>query len=977
MIKNIFAIKLLILTGFFTQPSKAQTTSTDPLASLDTLQQQQWVDSVYNSLSWNARIGQLFMVPAYPNGTAKDNKKLRQLVKKYKVGGLIFMQGHQKRQAHLTNQLQSIAKVPLLVGTDLESGFNMQLDSTLNYPMHLTLGAISNDSLIYQMGADIAQQMKTMGVHLNFAPVVNINHKTKNPSGINYRSFGEDKTTVAQKATQYMKGLQDHGVLACAKYFSDPGVPHTTLPVASDSLQQIDAIDFYAFDKLIDNGVASIINIDLPMPTIDTTNNTPGSPSNKTLQNFLENKANFRGLLVMNALNKKDITEIFPFGKSKFIAFQSKNELLLLSENVPGTIKKMRKVIGRDKVKRRNLMSSVKKILMAKYKVGLANYQPINTDNLSRKLHRPESEVLQQKLYQGAITVVNNKEQVLPFQSIDTTSFASLSLSEHAPVFHQALSRYAKFSAFHNGGNKNSQQLMDQLKKFEVVVIGIFGMNNFSAKNYGINEQDITFIETLSQYTKVIVTVFGNPYSLSNFSKLDQVICAYENNKYTQSLIPQALFGAIDVTGVMPISTGDHFSKPISLRNIQRLGFSTPEMVDMGSQKLNQIDLIAKEAIESMATPGCQILVARRGKVVFNKSYGYHTYDSLVSVTSESIYDIASITKVTASLQAIIFLEERGLIDLDKKISFYLTDLKGSNKEHMTIRDILSHQAGLWPYLPFWKQTMNNQEYLPEYYHYKRENEFPYFVSEGLYSSKNIRENVWKWVIESKVRDKKKDIPYGYKYSDMGYYMMHRLVESILNQPIEDFLSQNIYAPLGLTTLGYNPLDQFSKNHITPTENDFTFRMSQVWGTVHDQGAALFGGVAGHAGLFSNARDLATLMQMHLQGGLYGGQRYFRQTTLDKFNTQQYHNYNRRGAGWDKPLIGAWYGPTSEYASSKTYGHTGFTGTAVWVDPTFNLIFVFLSNRIYPDASNRKLINNNIRTRIQDLIYQSIWEYNK
>lgn len=983
MVKNVFAIALLVVVGFLSQSLKAQSLSNNPLITRDSARQQHWVDSIYESLTWNERIAQLFMVPAYSNGNAKHHKELQHLVKSNKVGGLIFMQGGgSKRQVQLNNQLQSMVNIPLLIGMDLEWGLNMRLDSTLRYPNQLTLGAISNDTLIYQMGADIAQQMKTMGVHLNFVPVADINSNAQNPV-IGYRSFGENKFEVASKAIQYMKGLQDHGVLACAKHFLDHGDTqidsHKALPMINHSVARLDSIELYPFNELRNAGLASVMSTHLNVLAIDSVLNTPTSLSKKAVTNLLKNKMAFDGLVITDALNMKGLDNVLPPGKLEVAAFQAGNDLLLFSKDVPSAIKKMRKAMRKRTIKREDLEASVRKILMAKYKVGLANYRPANSDNLRLKLFQTESSALQYKLYQSALTVVKNENELLPFHIIDTTSFASLSLNDLAPGFHQALSEYANFKAFNNLTKISTQRLINQLKNYEVVVIGVFGMNNSSQKKYGIKKENLKLIETISEYSKVIINIFGNPYSLAEFEKFDQILCAYENNAYTQSLIPQALFGAINVNGTLPVSTGNNLidGKGITFTNIQRLGFSTPEMVGMDSQILNKIDLIAKEAIEGMATPGCQVLVARHGKVLFDKSYGYHTYDSLQAVTPESIYDIASITKVAASLQAITFMEERGLIDLNKKISYYLTDLKGSNKEDMTIRDILTHQAGLWPYLPFWKQTMNSKEYLPEYYNHKPESEFPYFVSEGLYSSKSIRESIWNWVIDSKVRDKEEDIPYSYKYSDMGYYMMHRLAEQVLNQPIEDFLAQNIYEPLGLTTLGYNPLNRFSKNRIAPTENDSTFRMSQVWGTVHDQGSALFGGVAGHAGLFSNSRDLAILFQMHLQGGAYGGQEYFKQHTLDKFTLQQFDNYNRRGVGWDKPLAGAWYGPTSEYASNSTFGHTGFTGTAVWVDPSFDLVFVFLSNRIYPDANNRKLIQYNIRTRIQDLIYQSIWEYSK
>ncbi len=854
MLKNVSTVGLLILIGFFGQSSKAQTLSAQPSASIDVVQQKHWVDSVYESLSWNERIGQLFMIPAHSSKNTDHRKDLQHLIKSSKVGGVLFMQGSPHRQAQLTNQLQSVSGIPLLIGMDLTFGLGTHLDSTLRYPRNLTLRAVSDSALISQIKTDIAQQINTMGIHLNL-------------------SMMDDSNTQNQVIhTQFLNENRRKGVL---------------------SLEE--------------------------------------------------------------------------------------NNLFLFSENVPLAIKNMRKAMRKLKVKKEYVEKRVKHILTTKHKKGLYDYKPINLNNLGLKLHQPEFSVTLHKLYQSAITVINNENNLLPFHIIDTTTFASLSLNDLAPTFHQSLIKYSKINTFSRDTTKSVDKIINKLKNYEVVIVGVFGMNSSSEENHGIKKEDIELIETISKHSKVIVAVFGSPHSLPYFEKFDHVVYAYENNHYTQSLVPQALFGAISTDSKLPISANSDFAKKIGLptKSLQRLGVSIPEMVGMDSQVLNKIDLIAQEAIESMATPGCQVLVARNGKIVFEKSYGYHTYDSARAVSSESIYDLASITKVAASLQAVAFMEEQGLIDLDKKISYYLTDLKGSNKEDMTIRDILTHQSGLWPYLPFWKQTMSNEDHLPQYYNHESQPEFPYFVSKGLYTSKNIRESVWQWVVESKVRSKKKNVPYRYKYSDMGYYMMHRLAEQVLNQPMEDFLAQNIYEPLGLSTLGYNPLTRFSENRITPTELDSTFRMSQVWGTVHDQGAALFGGVAGHAGLFSNARDLAVLMQMHLQGGVYGGQRYFNKNTLDKFTKQQFDNYNRRGVGWDKPLPGAWYGPTSQYASNATFGHTGFTGTAVWADPTFDLVFVFLSNRIYPDAGNRKLIRNNIRTRIQDLVYQSIWEYSK
>jgi CubicO group peptidase (beta-lactamase class C family) len=394
----------------------------------------------------------------------------------------------------------------------------------------------------------------------------------------------------------------------------------------------------------------------------------------------------------------------------------------------------------------------------------------------------------------------------------------------------------------------------------------------------------------------------------------------------------------------------------------------------MDSRVLNKIDKLAEEAIHMEATPGCQILVARKGKVVYHKSFGYHTYDSLVPVSEQTIYDLASVTKVLASTQALMFLQERGLIDLDKKISVYLPELMGTNKENMILRDILSHQAGLWVYLPFWRQTMKKNKFLPEYYRQSASPEYSMQLTKNLFARPEVMDSVWQWVKDSKLRKKDPRESYGYKYSDIGYYMLFRMMETMMNQSLADFMGQNFYEPLGMHATGFQPKKRFPVSRIAPTENDRYFRKSLVVGTVHDQGAALFDGIAGHAGLFGTANDLAKNLQMLLNGGVYGGNRYFKRETIVEFTSKQYEN-NRRGAGWDKPMMGEWFGPTSEYSSEQTFGHTGFTGTAIWVDPEYELIYVFLANRIYPDASNSKLLSSNIRTRIQDVIYKAIHEY--
>jgi beta-N-acetylhexosaminidase len=394
----------------------------------------------------------------------------------------------------------------------------------------------------------------------------------------------------------------------------------------------------------------------------------------------------------------------------------------------------------------------------------------------------------------------------------------------------------------------------------------------------------------------------------------------------------------------------------------------------MDSRTLQKIKSIMQEAIDLGATPGCQVLVARHGKVIYEQSAGWFTYDKKNPVTEEAIYDLASVTKVTATLQTVMFMHEKGLIDINKKISVYLPELKESNKKDFTIKDILTHQAGLWPFLPFWAQTVKDSTYLNEYYQTKPSADYPFPVADSLFAHKSMKDSLWRWIVHSKIREKVPRTVYDYRYSDMGFYMLQHLAEKMLNQPMHEFLEQNIYEPLGAYTVGFLPRIKFPANQIAPTENDKLFRRRLLIGYVHDQGAAMHGGIAGHAGLFGGANDMAKLGQMWLRKGSYGGQQFFKPETFDLFTAKQYAD-SRRGLGWDKPVPSDPAGPTSIFASPQTFGHTGFTGTCIWVDPQFDLVYIFLSNRVYPEMTNNKILNANIRPRIQDVIYQSIFDY--
>lgn len=943
------------------------------------LSQHEWVDSVYNSLTPRQRLGQLFMVAAYSNKDAAHKQELNKLVTEYNIGGLIFFQGGPMRQARMTNDLQAQAKVPMLIGMDAEWGLAMRLDSTISFPRQMTLGAIADNAYIFKMGAEIARQCKRMGVHVNFAPVVDVNSNPNNPV-IGMRSFGESKELVAAKGSAYMRGLQNYGVMANAKHFPGHGDTdadsHISLPVIKHSKERLDDIELYPFKRLIADSVKSIMVGHLHVPAYDKANNRAATLSKNIVTNILKKQLGFKGLIFTDALNMKGVSSYYKPGEVDVKALLAGNDVLLFAEDVPEAINQIEKAIkGRD-IQGKEIEKRVKKILAAKYWAGLNNYQPIEQSTLYKDLHMAQSEALVQELYGKAVTITKNDYKWLPFKTLDTTRFTSLAIgADKTNTFQKMLGNYAPFEHFHtNGRSKDFDTLASRFKgKRRTIIVSFHKVNGSSSRNYGISDTAVAFLKKLQEKHNVIVVVFGNPYSLRNFKDFPAVVCAYEENKYTHAVTPQVLFGAIESEATLPVTVAPNMKLGTGLPTLalNRLRYGYPEEVQMNGDILARIDSLANLIIKQKMTPGCQVLVAKDGVVVYDKSFGYLTYDSTTQPVSDStIYDLASITKVASTLQAVMYLYERGKLDIMGKASDYLPELMGTNKENLVISDILTHQAGLQPYIPYWKKTIKSVSVSEVYYCNSKDNWFTNEVAPGIFSMKTMEDSLWIWTIKSDLLEKNKRGGYDYKYSDLGFYIMKRVAEKLLNMPIDQFNSQTFYDPLGLATMTFKPLEKFSATMIAPTEKDVQFRGRLIQGTVHDQGAAMFGGVAGHAGLFSNAHDLAVLMQMNMQAGYYGGIQYFAPSVMPVF-TKKFFDRNRRGLGWDKPLPRGG-GPVSKMASPSTFGHTGFTGTAAWADPDHGLVFIFLSNRVYPDAENVKLISGNIRPKIQDIIYESI-----
>ncbi len=964
-----FLFFLFLLTAF---ASFGQTI--DPLRTDDAEAQQKWVDSIYKNMTIQEKIGQLYMASIWSQND-READSVRKWIDENHIGGLIFSKGGPVKQAKLTNEFQSKSKVPLLIGMDAEWGLAMRLDSTFALPWNMTLGAIQDNDLIYQAGAAISRHTKRLGVHFNFAPVVDINTNPNNPI-IGNRSFGETKEIVTEKALAFMKGMQSRQALSTAKHFPGHGDTesdsHKTLPTINFDRKRIDSVELYPYKKLIPKGLNSIMVAHLNVPALEERNGLPASLSKDIITGILKKNMGFHGLIFTDALDMKGVSRGNEPGEVDLNAFLAGNDVLLMSESVSKGSKNLIEAYKNGIITDERLSLSVKKILKAKYMAGLNNFQPIKTENLYNDLNTVNDEVLNERLFANAVTLVKNNKGSVPIKKIEKEKIAYVNFGNASgDVFLQQMKKYTKVDWVKD---ESLNGLLEKLKAYDYVVIGYHKPDNNPWTSYKLSDKELVWLHEIAKENKTVLALFTKPYALldvKSFSNLEGIILGYQNHPMAQQKVAQVLFGAIEAKGKLPVSIGREFpvGTGFQTKNMNRLAYGLPESVGLNSDKLKEIDSIMKNAIDDKMTPGAQILVAKNGKVVYQKNFGYQTYEKDLPVTDTTIYDLASMTKILATLPIIMQLDEQGALSFDTTIGEMFPGYPNSNKKNIRLQDMLMHYARLSPWIPFYISTMDRKtnKLLPTYYHETLSSDFNTQVANNMFIRKDIGDTIVKTIMESSLRPRKE-----YLYSDLPYYLMKYYLEKYYGSNLQTITQQKIYKRLGANYTGYLPLTRFDTLQIAPTEDDKLWRHQQIRGFVHDQGAAMQGGLGGHAGLFSNANDVAKIMQMYLNGGDYGGEKILNKSTIEKYNKCYYCNQNvRRGVGFDKPQLGK-AGPTCNCVSESSFGHSGFTGTFTWADPEENLVYVFLSNRVYPDSNNRKLIREDIRSNIQKVIYEAI-----
>ena len=933
-----------------------------------------WGDSLLKGMTLRQQIGQMMMVAAWSNKGPEHSAEVEDLIRKNEIGGLCFFQGHPLKQAYFTNYYQQISKIPMLISIDGEWGLAMRLREMEKFPYQMTLGAANNDTLTYNTGLMMGLQCKRLGIHINFSPVVDVNTNPNNPI-IGFRSFGQDATAVAHHANLLMKGMQDAGIIACAKHFPGHGDSdadsHLELPRINADRSRFDSLDFVPFKTLFGKGVKSTMVGHLEIPSLDSVPKRPSSLSPIIVNQILRKELGYKGLIITDALNMKGVSSLYGAGFAEAAAAKAGNDILLFPENVPKAIDLIVEMVRNKTIDSAELAERVRKILYFKNEVGLFPYKPVNTYNIVKELNSFSAKEIQRETAKEAITVVTDKNEELPLMQHTKRKIAWWAVGKAGNyAFGRYLERHHKISSFFTYRDSSYEvftKMADSLgKEYEQVILSIHDQNLWGKKSIYLPQAFVQSVYRLSENTKVILVLFGNMYNLRNLPNLPCAIAAYEDDVPYQKAAADVIFGEIESKGQLPatawkgyeieqgVQTALRFPAHIAQSDAITEGFS----VDF----TESMDSLLAQTVRKGITPGGQVMVLKNGKAVYHRAYGSFYYDSIRRVRKSDIYDLASITKIAATTLSVMRLWERNLIKLDAHIHDYLPKLQGSNKSKLTVRQLMTHEAGLLPFIPFYKNALSDKEIFSQ----QPDSGHAVQIADSLWMNKSYQDDMWQSIIASELKNKGEFV-----YSDLGFIILGKIIERITGSTVAQYAAKHFYRPMNLNHMSFNPSDIYYSSVIAPTVDDNYFRMQRIQGFVHDPTAAMFGGVAGHAGLFSNAEDLAKLMQMMANNGSFEGKQYLKPYTLREFTARQKNTH--RGLGFDKPNgLKAEKANVSTLVPLELFGHSGFTGNWAWADPKNNIVFVFLSNRTFPDENNKKLISNNIRTRAIELVYKAL-----
>lgn len=964
MLSGLFA--LLSFTALDAQQLKS-----DPLRAVDSEAQIEWVEKTYQAMSLEQRLGQLIFVFTDSKGDPDERARVENLIRNHAIGGLLFSVGDPLTQLQLTNHYQELSATKILVTMDAEWGLSMRLKNTFSYPYNMTLGAIQDKQLIYRVGERLGAHAKRIGVHMNYAPVADINSDPRNPI-IGNRSFGSLSEQVSKLSVALAKGMQSQGVLGSAKHFPGHGDTatdsHHNLPIITADRQRLANEELVPFKALIDSDIASVMVAHIALESVTGDQSTPASLSYKVTTELLQEQLGYQGLVITDALNMKGVSQTISSNEVALEAFMAGADILLYPDDVAASLEILKRAYADKTLSESRLAHSVKKILKAKYLVGLHHFEPLNEEGLAADLQSKEDNLLSEELYEAAITTVLNTDQLLPLSLDQNYLFVSLGeQSSRYGLFLEMLQRYARVDRV----DADNLPSLD-LSAYAAVIFGHFGNTDTPWKNSKISAGDWQRIYQLSDRgIPTVLAHFGTPYTLFDLEMPkapEGLLVGYQNREEAHRALAQVIFGALPSKGVLPVSieVGGNPLSAVQTSDLPILSYSmVPEREGMSSERLMKVDAFIDEILSRKMSPGGQLMVTRNSKVIYERNFGHYTYDEKQPVQWNSIYDVASVTKIAATLPLVMKATETGELSLSDRFKDWFDRLHDKPIGEVNLIAALSHNARLPAWIPFYKETLDAQQQPDKRFYAKRySSEYPIQVADSLFLIKDydqkIFDTIFNVALESKI----------YRYSDLPYYLIAKKLDQP-QRPFERQVDSFLYTPMGATYTGYHPLKRFKKAEVVPSEIDRYFRQDTIQGYVHDMGAAMLGGVSGHAGLFSNANDLTKIMQMYLQGGVYGPTRYLSAETIRRFNTCYYCNSdNRRGVGFDKPQLEG-RGSTCGCVSRDSFGHFGFTGIYAWADPETQIAYVFVSNRTYPSMDNNLLGTTDMRTAIQQAIYDA------
>lgn len=939
-----FAVTIMAFTGI-----KSEKNEPDRLRTHVTAQAQ----NLLEEMTLSEKIAQLIVIRANGSYYAEDHDEFRHLarmVEEYQVGGIIFFRGEVYNQAVLHNHLQMRSRIPLWISQDMEFGAAMRVGGTTRITPAMGVAATGNPRWAFEKGRITALEARAIGVHQIYAPVVDVNNNPQNPV-INVRSFSEDPETVSMFAESFIKGVQSQGLLSTAKHFPGHGDTdtdsHTALPIINRSYADLSQTELIPFRRVIDAGVESIMSAHISFPVIASDPAMPATLDGRLLNGILRDSLGFNGLIVTDGLEMQGIAAHYAPGEAAVLALNAGSDLLLLSPDEITAIYQIEEAVQRGEISEERINESVMKLLEHKINHGLMRRADVNINRISRLVNTRSNQMIADQIARESITVVRNKRDILPirpdrFPNVTVIAVANSTSGTVGSAFRSALNEYHPNVSFHLFDDRTSREELDQAvasaRGADLIIVGSF-LPLTTGQPITFKRAQRQFVDRITALNKPTAVVsFSSPYVISEVPRADVHMLAWTSLGTHSEAAAAALFGASEINGRLPITIPGLYKRGEGIHIPKtRLRADYPEVAGLSAERLYEINRIMNRAVQDSVFPGGVVAVVKDGILAYQQPFGYHDYNKRRPVRNNDIFDLASLTKPIATTTAIKLLVDEGKISLDDKVGAHFPEFKQGNKDMITIRMLLNHTSGLPAYRTYVDRHRTKTAILNA------------VLNEPLINPPG----------ETVV------------YSDLGFILLGEIVERVSGQPFDQFLNRNVFYPMGMSDTVFNPQrrGRWTVNRVLPTEVDTLYRNTRIRADVHDERAYFMGGIAGHAGLFSTAADLARFTQMIMQEGEYNNRRFIEGETVQNFTRRSEENMGR-ALGFDLKTLGG-FTTAGALSSDNTFGHLGFTGTSFWIDPERKLSVIILTNRTYPQRGTAAGINR-VRSALMDAVIESI-----